>query len=72
VSRGFARVTRGLERGESFRVVKRGVTLGTIVPEKKKKKYTLEDLWSISFKGGKNLSKEIDEIVYGIKRPHRR
>ena len=65
VSRGFARVARGLERGESFRIVKRGATLGTIIPEKKKKKYTLEDLWSIRFSGPKNLSKNIDTILYG-------
>jgi hypothetical protein len=32
-----------------------------------KKKYTLEDLMSIRFRSGdKNLSKNIDKILYGI------
>lgn len=32
-----------------------------------KGKYTLEDLFSIRFQGGdKNLSKNIDKILYGI------
>ncbi len=34
--------------------------------QSKKRKWTFEDLKEIRFKGPKNLSKNIDKIVYGI------
>lgn len=38
-----------------------------ITPAKSKKKWTIEDFKKMRFKGGgKNLSKDIDKIVYGV------
>jgi hypothetical protein len=34
--------------------------------KKKKKKYTFKDLLSIRFSGDKDLSENIDKIVYGL------
>lgn len=52
--------------GQSFIVVKNSKPVFRIEPIEtvKKKKYNLEDFKKIQFKGGKNLSKNIDKIIY--------
>jgi hypothetical protein len=39
---------------------------------KKEKKYTMEDILNFRFRGPTDLSENIDEIVYGIKRDNNR
>lgn len=59
-------------QGKSFTVVKNSRPVFRIEPivRPQQKKYTLKDLMNlqqeIGFKGGKNLSQEIDRIVYGL------
>ena len=59
-------------KGKSFTVVRNSQPVSKIEPivQLQQKKYTLKDLINlqeeVGFKGGKNLSKEIDRIVYGI------
>lgn len=62
------RVANATERGETFTVVRDSKPVFRIEPIARRKtgKYTLKDLLSIRFKGEKNLSKRVDEIVYGI------
>lgn len=66
--RDFASVTAAVERGQSFIVVRHAKPIARLVPveDEKKRKYTLKDLETLRFSGGKNLSKEIDKIVYGV------
>jgi hypothetical protein len=53
--------------GRAFVLTNRNQEIGTFIPQlEKKKKYGLADLMKLRFKGGKNLSKNIDKIVYGI------
>jgi prevent-host-death family protein len=53
--------------GEEFIVVKNSKPVFKIVPlaPQPQRKYTLEDFKALQFKGGKNLSKNIDKILYG-------
>ena len=53
-------------KGESFIVVKNNKPQIKLSPVEDEKKYTMKDLLSIRFSGDKNLSKNIDKIVYGI------
>ncbi|MBI4359998.1 MAG: hypothetical protein HY564_02810, partial [Candidatus Jacksonbacteria bacterium] len=67
----FKKITEQARRGKSFLVVRHRTPLFRIEPpvsrDKKKKKYTLEDLEKIHFTGkDRFLSKKIDRIVYGI------
>lgn len=60
-------ITRRVQRGESFIVVKRSKPVFRVIPyqEERPKKYTLKDLEKLQFKSGdKDLSQKIDEIVY--------
>lgn len=55
--------------GKPFTLMNRDRELGTFVPkqlDEKKKIYTIEDIMKFRFNGPKNLSKNIDKIVYGI------
>ena len=60
------RVADAAQRGETFTVVRDSKPVFRIEPIVGRKigKYTLKDLLSIRFKGDKNLSKRVDEIVY--------
>ena len=52
--------------GESFIIVRNTKPIFRIEPYKKEgKKYSLADFSKIRFRGGKNLSKNIDKIIYG-------
>lgn len=42
------------------------VVLSPVDTSPKKRKWTIEDFEGCFFKGGKNLSKNVDKIVYGI------
>ena len=62
------RVADAAQRGETFTVVRDSKPVFRIEPvvARTGKKYTKKDLLSIRFHSGeKNLSKRIDEIVYG-------
>ena len=62
------RVADAAQRGETFTVVRDSKPVFRIEPitGDKKGKYTLKDLLSIRFNSGeKNLSKRVDEILYG-------
>ncbi|MDO8626435.1 MAG: hypothetical protein Q7K39_03185 [Candidatus Magasanikbacteria bacterium] len=62
-------IARATARGQSFTVVKYSKPIFRIEPvaTPNRKKYTLNDLFAIRFKGGDpNLSKNIDKIVYGV------
>ena len=60
------RVADAAQRGETFTVVRDSKPVFRIEPiaAHKTGKYTLKDLLGIRFKGDKNLSKRVDEIVY--------
>ena len=69
--REFVRNTKAISRqtrkGISFIVMRNTEPLFRVEPIARPRtgKYTLKDLVSIRFKGEKDLSKRIDEIVYG-------
>lgn len=54
-------------RGEHFAVMTNKEEAFRVEPPKvkRKKKYTMDDLLSIKFNGPKNLSQDIDKILYG-------
>ncbi len=63
------KVTEATRRGQSFTVVKNSKAVFQIVPLERVpgKKYTLKDVLKIRFRSkDKNLSKNIDKIVYDI------
>lgn len=66
--KNFVKIAQKAKKGHSFIVFKHSEPLFKIEPpEEKKNKYTLEDFKKLRFTGGgKNLSKKIDSIVYGI------
>ncbi len=53
-------------KGESFVIVKNNEPQIMLSPIQDEKKYTIKDLLKIRFSGDKNLSKNIDKIVYGL------
>ncbi len=61
------RITEKVLSGESFLVVKNSKPIFKITPYKraKMKKYNLSDFKKIRFSGDKNLSKNIDKVLYG-------
>ncbi len=63
--RNLKKITERAEKGESFLVLKNSRPVFKIEPEQKKKPFSIEELSKIRFKGPKDLSKRIDEIVYG-------
>ncbi len=69
--RGFSRIANRPQY-DAYTIVQHGKPVGTYMPlrEAKKKKYlTLQDLEKARFRSGKkNLSRQIDRIVYGIGR----
>ena len=67
--RDLPKIAERVRRGQSFIVMKHAKPILRIEPvrQTKKKKYTLADLMTIQLSGGdKNLSKHIDQVVYGI------
>ncbi len=65
----FSEVTRAVQKGESFIVMKHTQPLFRIEPVTKKEqpRYTINDLMSIKFKSrDKNLSKKIDTYLYNV------
>ena len=60
-------ISRQTRRGISFIVMRNRDPLFRVEPITRTRtgKYTLKDLTSIRFKGERDLSKRIDEIVYG-------
>ncbi|MEK7084774.1 MAG: hypothetical protein AAB932_06065 [Patescibacteria group bacterium] len=65
------KIANAAKRGQKFLVMRRHVPLFYIYPilEPIKKPYTLADLKDIQFSdpnGDRNLSKHIDQIVYGV------
>lgn len=75
LTRNMKTISRATKRGASFLVMRNTEPLFRIEPiadEKKQEnipagKYTLKDLMGIRFRSGeKDLSKRIDEIVYGV------
>ena len=63
-------ITLAVRQGESFEVLKNGKPVFRIEPLKKQpqKKYTIDDFKKLRFRGGGNISQNIDEIVYGVGR----
>ena len=63
-------IAKRVAKGQSYVVTRYAKTLFRIEPdvpaETEKKTYTLDDILAIKFKGGKNLSRDIDKIVYGV------
>ena len=67
--RNAKKIKEATARGESFEVLDHGVTAFHIIPPTPERiiKYTFEDLKKIRFStNDKNLSMNIDKIVYGI------
>jgi antitoxin (DNA-binding transcriptional repressor) of toxin-antitoxin stability system len=67
----LTQITKKVSRGESFLVMKHSTPVFRIEPENTAgaKKYTLDELLGTRFKfktKDKNLSKKVDEIVYGV------
>lgn len=72
--RELPKIARAAKRGQSFLVVKHATPLFRIEPilPARPKKYTLKDFEKIQFRGGDpDLSKNIDKILYGVKRLNR-
>ena len=64
----LSRVTREVDAGRSFIVLKHARPAFRIepMPSREKKTHTLADLYDIRFKtGDRNLSKKVDRILYG-------
>ena len=65
--RDLVKITKKVGRGESFLVMKYSKPVFKIEPAKNDHKYTRDDLLAIRFKtSDRNLSKKIDQIVYGV------
>ncbi len=67
--RNLKKIKTAVAEGESFEVLDHGVTVFNITPPVPERviKYTMEDLKKIRFSSDdKNLSMNIDKIVYGI------
>lgn len=66
--RQLAQISEATLRGQSFLVVKNSKPVFRIEPigDVPDKKYNLSDIKKLRFKGGKNLSKKTDNIIYGL------
>ncbi len=74
--REFSDLTRK-RNNRAYTIVKYGKPIGIYIPYHlsdesmlpyKKKRVRLKDLEKLRFRGGKNLSQNIDAIVYGVSR----
>jgi antitoxin (DNA-binding transcriptional repressor) of toxin-antitoxin stability system len=60
-------ITQKVQQGASFLVIKNSQPVFRIVPidgELPQKKYTMQDILGMQFKGGADLSQNIDNILY--------
>jgi antitoxin (DNA-binding transcriptional repressor) of toxin-antitoxin stability system len=60
-------ITQKVQQGASFLVIKNSQPVFRIVPidgELPQKKYTMQDILCMQFKGGADLSQNIDNILY--------
>ncbi|MSU74984.1 MAG: hypothetical protein EXS55_00485 [Candidatus Magasanikbacteria bacterium] len=66
--RNLSKIAKEAFRGASFVVLNHTTTMFRIEPPTPpQKKYSWADLKNLQFKGGdKNLSRDIDKIVYGL------
>lgn len=65
--RNFTGYKNRMERtGEMFVITNQDKDELVVQPLPQKKKYTIKDLMKFRFSGPKNLSKNIDKIVYGL------
>ena len=65
--RNYLKIAKKAKKGQAFRVVRHSEEMFQIHPPAQKNRYNLGDLKKLRFHGGgKNLSTEIDDIVYGI------
>lgn len=65
------KVLRAVTRGERFTIVRyaKPIAMMSPIPRGEKKKYTMKDLLDLRFTfktKDKNLSKKVDQIVYGV------
>jgi hypothetical protein len=65
--RELKNIARDTKKGKSFLVMNRSEPLFRIEPVAVKPQKGLEAFFNIHFKGDKNLSKDIDKILYGGK-----
>ena len=68
--RNLKRISQAVKRGQSFVVLRNTTPVFRIEPlpgAKAGKKYGLDDFRRAEFSGPKDLSKRIDESVYGIR-----
>jgi hypothetical protein len=61
-------IARDTKKGKSFLVMNRSEPLFRIEPVVVKPQKSMDDLFKIHFSGDKNLSKDIDKILYGAKK----
>lgn len=70
LARNLKKITSAVERGASFTVLRNAKPVFRIAPmetdEVKTMRLTLKDFARAQFKGPKNLSAEVDKIVYGV------
>lgn len=67
--RRLSNIIRATGRGQRFTVVRYAQPVFTIEPivQRRKRRYTIDDLLALRFRTkDKNLSKKVDEIVYGV------
>lgn len=64
--RNYSAYNDKVMKGESFVITKNNQDQIKLSPVDGDKKHTMKDLLSIRFSGDKDLSKNIDKIVYGI------
>jgi hypothetical protein len=65
--KNFVKIAQKAKKGQSFVVVKHSEPLFKIEPPENTKKYNLQDFKKIQFKSkDKDLSKNIDQILYGV------
>lgn len=62
----LSKIAEKAKKGQSYIVVKNSKPVFRLEPfqAERKPKFTIEDFKKIRFKGGKNLSKDIDKILY--------
>lgn len=64
--RNYKKYNALVKSGQGITLVSKREKIGNLLPEKSNKKYTIHDLVNLRFKGPKNLSIDIDKIVYGV------
>ena len=68
--RNPAEIAKRIKRGEHITVTKHGKDFFEVIPKKQQTGKTLADFVELQFRGrkeDKNMSKEVDDIMYGKK-----